>query len=205
MFPEITLIIKQTTALIAIVDPLIALPLYLAFKQNKKIDESKIAKNVSLTVFVVLVLSIFLGQSILDFFGISLVSFKICGGLLLLIMGIDMMQGRDQKKLDETLDNEIDLIAYVPLGIPLLAGPGAISNIIIASSVNPGWINQVLLIIPVGIVSLLIWSLFTYADVVSKKVGVIGAKVITRIMGLILGAMAIEIITKAILEIIALS
>ena len=99
MFPELTLIIKQTTALIAIVDPLIALPLYLAFKQNKKVDESKIAKNVSLTVFIVLVLSIFLGQSILDFFGISLVSFKMCGGLLLLIMGIDMMQGRDQKKI----------------------------------------------------------------------------------------------------------
>ena len=60
MFPELTLIIKQTTALIAIVDPLIALPLYLAFKQNKKVDESKIAKNISLTVFIVLVLSLFL-------------------------------------------------------------------------------------------------------------------------------------------------
>ena len=145
MFPELTLIIKQTTALIAIVDPLIALPLYLAFKQNKKVDESKIAKNVSLTVFFVLVLSIFLGQSILDFFGISLVSFKICGGLLLLIMGIDMMQGRDQKKLEDTIDNEVNLIAYVPLGIPLLAGPGAISNVIIASSSNPGLLNQTLL------------------------------------------------------------
>ena len=201
MFPELTLIIKQTTALIAIVDPLIALPLYLAFKQNKKVDESKIAKNVSLTVFFVLVLSIFLGQSILDFFGISLVSFKICGGLLLLIMGIDMMQGRDQKKLEDTIDNEVDLIAYVPLGIPLLAGPGAISNVIIASSSNPELLNQTLLVIPVAIVSFLIWSLFNYADVVSKKIGPIGAKVITRIMGLILGALAIEIITKAILEI----
>ena len=201
MFPELTLIIKQTTALIAIVDPLIALPLYLAFKQNKKVDESKIAKNVSLTVFFVLVLSIFLGQSILDFFGISLVSFKICGGLLLLIMGIDMMQGRDQKKLEDTIDNEVDLIAYVPLGIPLLAGPGAISNVIIASSSNSGLLNQTLLVIPVAIVSFLIWSLFNYADVVSKKIGPVGAKVITRIMGLILGALAIEIITKAILEI----
>lgn len=201
MFPELTLIIKQTTALIAIVDPLIALPLYLAFKQNKKVDESKIAKNISLTVFIVLVLSIFLGQSILDFFGISLVSFKMCGGLLLLIMGIDMMQGRDQKKLDEVIDNEVDLIAYVPLGIPLLAGPGAISNIIIASSSNPGLLNQTLLMIPVAIVSFLIWSLFNYADVVSKKIGPIGAKVVTRIMGLILGSLAIEIITKAILEI----
>jgi len=201
MFPELTLIIKQTTALIAIVDPLIALPLYLAFKQNKKVDESKIAKNVSLTVFFVLVLSVFLGQSILDFFGISLVSFKICGGLLLLIMGIDMMQGRDQKKLEDTIDNEVDLIAYVPLGIPLLAGPGAISNVIIASSSNPGLLNQTLLVIPVAIVSFLIWSLFNYADVVSKKIGPVVAKVITRIMGLILGALAIEIITKAILEI----
>ena len=201
MFPELTLIIKQTTALIAIVDPLIVLPLYLAFKQNKKVDESKIAKNISLTVFIVLVLSIFLGQSILDFFGISLVSFKLCGGLLLLIMGIDMMQGRDQKKLEEVIDNEVDLIAYVPLGIPLLAGPGAISNIIIASSSNPGLLNQTLLMIPVAIVSFLIWSLFNYADVVSKKIGQIGAKVVTRIMGLILGSLAIEIITKAILEI----
>ena len=201
MFPELTLIIKQTTALIAIVDPLIALPLYLAFKQNKKVDESKIAKNISLTVFIVLVLSIFLGQSILDFFGISLVSFKLCGGLLLLIMGIDMMQGRDQKKLEEVIDNEVDLIAYVHLGIPLLAGPGAISNIIIASSSNPGLLNQTLLMIPVAIVSFLIWSLFNYADVVSKKIGQIGAKVVTRIMGLILGSLAIEIITKAILEI----
>ena len=201
MFPELTLIIKQTTALIAIVDPLIALPLYLAFKQNKKVDESKIAKNISLTVFIVLVLSIFLGQSILDFFGISLVSFKLCGGLLLLIMGIDMMQGRDQKKLEEVIDNEVDLITYVPLGIPLLAGPGAISNIIIASSSNPGLLNQTLLMIPVAIVSFLIWSLFNYADVVSKKIGQIGAKVVTRIMGLILGSLAIEIITKAILEI----
>lgn len=60
---------------------------------------------------------------------------------------------------------------------------------------------QILLVTPVAIVSFLIWSLFNYADVVSKKIGPVGAKVITRIMGLILGALAIEIITKAILEI----
>ena len=88
---ELTLVIKQTLALIAIVDPLIALPLYLSFKANKKMDETKIAKTVAFTVFVALTSAIFFGEQLLVFFGVSLESFKICGGLLLLILAIDMM------------------------------------------------------------------------------------------------------------------
>ena len=197
--PELTLIIKQTLALIAIVDPLIALPLYLSFKANKKLDETKIAKTVAFTVFVALTSAIFFGEQLLVFFGVSLESFKICGGLLLLILAIDMMQGRDQKSLEDNIGSQSHMIAYVPLSIPLLAGPGAIGNMIIAASLTTSFASKVLLVIPVLIVSIIIWSLFNFADVVSRVIGDIGAKIITRLMGLILGSLAIEIIVKGIM------
>jgi len=197
--PEFTLVIKQTLALIAIVDPLIALPLYLSFKANKKLDENKIAKTVALTVFIALTTAIFFGEQFLVFFGVSLESFKICGGLLLLILAIDMMQGRDQKSLEDNIGNQSHMIAYVPLSIPLLAGPGAIGNMIIASSLAVSFTSKLLLIIPVLIVSIIIWSLFNFADVVSRLIGDIGAKIITRLMGLILGSLAIEILARGIM------
>ena len=197
--PEFTLVIKQTLALIAIVDPLIALPLYLSFKANKKMDETKIAKTVAFTVFVALTSAIFFGEQLLVFFGVSLESFKICGGLLLLILAIDMMQGRDQKSLEDNIGSQSHMIAYVTLSIPLLAGPGAIGNMIIAASLTTSFASKVLLVIPVLIVSIIIWSLFNFADVVSRVIGDIGAKIITRLMGLILGSLAIEIIVKGIM------
>ena len=91
------------------------------------------------------------------------------------------------------------MIAYVPLSIPLLAGPGAIGNMIIAASLTTSFASKVLLVIPVLIVSIIIWSLFNFADVVSRVIGDIGAKIITRLMGLILGSLAIEIIVKGIM------
>ena len=196
---ELTLVIKQTLALIAIVDPLIALPLYLSFKANKKMDETKIAKTVAFTVFVALTSAIFFGEQLLVFFGVSLESFKICGGLLLLILAIDMMQGRDQKSLEDNIGSQSHMIAYVPLSITLLAGPGAIGNMIIAASLTTSFASKVLLVIPVLIVSIIIWSLFNFADVVSRVIGDIGAKIITRLMGLILGSLAKEIIVKGIM------
>jgi len=199
--PEFTLVIKQTLALIAIVDPLVALPLYLSFKAHKKIDEKKIAQTVAFTVFLALTSAIFFGEQLLVFFGVSLDSFKICGGLLLLILAIDMMLGRDQKTLEDRMDNQSQMIAYVPLSIPLLAGPGAIGNMIIASSLTTSFSSKLLLIIPVLIVSIIIWTLFSFADVVSRIIGDIGAKIITRLMGLILGSLAIEIIAKGIITI----
>ncbi len=202
---EWTFIIKTTIALIAIVDPIGCLPLFLSLTgQHKKINKKNVVKMTAITVFIILVTSLFLGDKILNMFGISMPSFQICGGILLLIMAISMMLGRHQIiESGQNGKSDKELIAFVPLSIPLLAGPGAMSNMIIAAHQAPNFINQSFLILPCLAVSLLIWLTLSFAENISKVIGAIGTKIITRVMGLLLGSMAIEFITRGVLDIIA--
>ena len=202
---EWTFIIKTTIALIAIVDPIGCLPLFLSLtSQHKKINKKNVVKMTAITVFIILVTSLFLGDKILNMFGITMPSFQICGGILLLIMAISMMLGKHQI-IESGQDGKSDkeLIAFVPLSIPLLAGPGAMSNMIIAAHQAPNFINQSFLVLPCLAVSLLIWLTLSFAENISKVIGAIGTKIITRVMGLLLGSMAIEFITRGVLDIIA--
>ncbi len=202
---EWTFIIKTTIALIAIVDPIGCLPLFLSLTgQHKKINKKNVVKMTAITVFIILVTSLFLGDKILNMFGISMPSFQICGGILLLIMAISMMLGKHQViESGQNGKSDKDLIAFVPLSIPLLAGPGAMSNMIIAAHQAANLINQSFLILPCLAVSLLIWLTLSFAENISRVIGAIGTKIITRVMGLLLGSMAIEFITRGILDIIA--
>ena len=202
---EWTFIIKTTIAIIAIVDPIGCLPLFLSLTgQHKKINKKNVVKMTAITVFIILVTSLFLGDKILNMFGISMPSFQICGGILLLLMAISMMLGKHQIiESGQNAKSDKELIAFVPLSIPLLAGPGAMSNMIIAAHQAPNFINQSFLILPCLAVSLLIWLTLSFAENISKVIGPIGAKIITRVMGLLLGSMAIEFITRGVLDIIA--
>ncbi|MEK0412218.1 MAG: hypothetical protein RJA03_731 [Pseudomonadota bacterium] len=202
---EWTFIIKTTIALIAIVDPIGCLPLFLSLTgQHKKINKKNVVKMTAITVFIILVTSLFLGDKILNMFGISMPSFQICGGILLLIMAISMMLGKHQIiESGQNGKSDKELIAFVPLSIPLLAGPGAMSNMIIAAHQAPNFINQSFLVLPCLAVSLLIWLTLSFAENISKVIGAIGTKIITRVMGLLLGSMAIEFITRGVLDIIA--
>ena len=202
---EWTFIIKTTIAIIAIVDPIGCLPLFLSLTgQHKKINKKNVVKMTAITVFIILVTSLFLGDKILNMFGISMPSFQICGGILLLIMAISMMLGKHQViESGQNGKSDKELIAFVPLSIPLLAGPGAMSNMIIAAHQAPNFINQSFLVLPCLAVSLLIWLTLSFAENISKVIGAIGTKIITRVMGLLLGSMAIEFITRGVLDIIA--
>jgi multiple antibiotic resistance protein len=202
---EWTFIIKTTIALIAIVDPIGCLPLFLSLTgQYKKINKKNVVKMTAITVFIILVTSLFLGDKILNMFGITMPSFQICGGILLLIMAISMMLGKHQIiESGQNGKSDKELIAFVPLSIPLLAGPGAMSNMIIAAHQAPNLINQSFLVLPCIAVSLLIWLTLSFAENISKVIGAIGTKIITRVMGLLLGSMAIEFITRGILDNIA--
>ena len=202
---EWTFIIKTTIALIAIVDPIGCLPLFLSLTgQHKKINKKNVVKMTAITVFIILVTSLFLGDKILNMFGITMPSFQICGGILLLIMAISMMLGKHQIiESGQNGESDKELIAFVPLSIPLLAGPGAMSNMIIAAHQAPNFINQSFLVLPCIAVSLLIWLTLSFAENISKMIGAIGTKIITRVMGLLLGSMAIEFITRGVLDIIA--
>ena len=131
-------ILKLTIALLAIVDPIASIPVFLSATDGESnAQRARIARVVAITVFCVLGAAALIGTEILHFFGISIPSFLIGGGIVLMMMAFSMLQAKESR-IRQTPDEaeeaaERHAVAVVPLGIPLLAGPGAISTMIIAA------------------------------------------------------------------------
>lgn len=203
----LTASLKFAVSLLAIADPLAAIPIFLAtLQKNPKMNIRKLVTVVVNATCITLIISLFLGQSILNFFGISIASFTIAGGFLLFGMAFSMMQAHssDAKITDDEIHGmktEKD-VGVIPLAIPLLSGPGAISVSIIQSKKfeSPGyWVGGVLAILFIGIV---IRFSFLYAKPIGEKIGQTGLNVMTRIMGLILLAISIEMVASGIKELL---
>ncbi|MEX0960393.1 MAG: MarC family protein [Burkholderiales bacterium] len=194
-------IVKLTVALLAIVDPLAAIPIFLAATAGLETTRRRrIARVVSITVFCVLAASALVGTAILDLFGISIPSFLIGGGILFLLLAISMLQAKESRirqtpdEAEEALEKEA--IAIVPLAIPLLAGPGAITSMIIATHDSPGALYDLVLLAPAAIVALAVWGALVSAEKILATLGRTGMNIITRIMGLIIAAIAVEFIYR---------
>jgi len=195
---------KTGLALFAIVNPIGSVPIFItATSGSTKAERTRIVRMVVLTVFLVLTFSIFLGDRLLDFFGISIPSFQTGGGILLLLMAISMMHAKQSgiRQTDEEAQAaaEREAIAIVPLSIPLLAGPGAISSMIIAAQQSMGFWGHVQLLAPVTVVALLVWGILLLSGSIARHLGTIGINIFTRLMGLILAAMAVEFIAHGLL------
>ncbi len=192
-------LIKITIALFAIVNPIGSLPIFISATEGwKKPHRTKTARTVAFTVFIVLMTAALIGDGILEFFGISIPSFQVGGGILLMLIAISMMHGKQsgtrQTPEEAQTMAERQVIAIVPLSIPLLAGPGAISSMILSAQQHPTFWGHLSLAIPAFIVSIIIWLVLQLADVITKQLGTIGINIVTRLMGLILAAMAVEFI-----------
>ncbi len=194
---------KTGIALFAIVNPIGTVPIFVSSTDGWSMqDRARTAKTAALTVFLVLVSSAFFGDRILEFFSISIPSFQVGGGILLMLIAISMMHGKQSgtqqtpEEAQEVADRQV--IAIVPLSIPLLAGPGAISNMIIAAQQRSSFWGHLSLAIPVAAVCLLIWIILRLAGNIAHKLGTIGINIVTRLMGLILAAMAVEFIARGI-------
>lgn len=193
------MLFKVTIALFAIVNPIGSVPIFMSATDSwSQADRKRTARTVAITVFIVLAVSAFLGDGILNFFGISIPSFQVGGGILLMLIAISMMHGkqshtRQTPEEAQTLD-EREVTAIVPLSIPLLAGPGAISHMIITAQQNSSFAGHLSLIIPIFCIAIIIWVVLRLAVRISHKLGTIGINIVTRLMGLILAAMAVEFI-----------
>lgn len=196
---DFTYLLKITIALLAIVNPIGCLPIFISATDGwSKPDRTKTAHTVAITVFIVLCASAFIGEGILNFFGISIPSFQVGGGILIMLISISMMHGKQGGTRQTTEEAqsmaEREVIAIVPLSIPLLAGPGAISSMIISAQQQPTVLGHISLIIPVLLISTVIWLVLKLSDSITQRLGTIGINIITRLMGLILAAMAVEFI-----------
>jgi len=202
---EWTDLIKLTVALLAIVDPFASIPVFLGITTGyTQAERRRVTQMVAITVFCVLAVAALIGTQILRFFGISIPSFLIAGGILLLLMAISMLQAREtgiRQTPDEAAEAaERDAVAVVPLGIPLLAGPGAISTMIIATHESPGLGHHLLLLIPAGLIAITVWATFATATHISERLGKTGMNIITRVMGLIIAAIGVEYIYRGLIE-----
>jgi multiple antibiotic resistance protein len=194
---------KIGLALFAIVNPIGSVPIFISATQGWPAeDRERTARVAAVTVFLVLASSVFFGDRILDFFGISIPSFQVGGGILLMLIAISMLQGRishvrqTPEEAQEVADREV--IAVVPLSIPLLAGPGAISSMIIAAQQTGTFWGHVSLVLPVTVICLLVWTTLRLSVNIAHRLGTIGINIVTRLMGLVLSAMAVEFIAHGI-------
>lgn len=191
---------KPLITLLAIVNPLAIVPFFIHYTLDLNAAEKRrIIWISSLTVFIVIASSALFGLEVLGFFGISLAGFQVGGSLLLLTSALSMLNAQPAEA--KTTRNEVSAaqeragIAVVPLAIPLLAGPATISTVMLFADQQNMW--QRLVLVGFGfIIAGLVALSFFFSRHIERLLGKTGINVMTRLMGLVLAALAIEVMAK---------
>lgn len=200
-------LLKPLIALLAIVNPIGVVPFFihftLAFTREQRRQTIRVS---SFSVFVVIAVSALAGLKVIEFFGISLASFQVGGGCLLLISSLAMLNAQPaESKPGDVSDGQEKLaagasIAVVPLAIPLLTGPATISTVVIyAEKTRHLWELAVLVAYGV-VIGLVTYTVFSASSRIAKVLGRTGINVMTRLMGLILAAMAVELLADGLVK-----
>ncbi|MFO7189182.1 MAG: MarC family protein [Pseudomonadota bacterium] len=192
--------------LTAVVDPFLAIPFFLVFTRGYSAEQRvRLARIVAVTVFIVLALAAFFGEAILELIGASLPAFRVGGGLVLLLMALAMLNaqpGRVRQTDDEMSEAESGVVSgVVPIAFPLLAGPGAISTSIIAVG-QGGFVHRLAIVFCIGLVCLVSWGALAHAHAIAARVSRTALNVATRILGLLLAAMAVQIMAEGLKELL---
>ncbi|MEO8031364.1 MAG: MarC family protein [Gemmatimonadota bacterium] len=192
------------TSVLFIVDPIAALPTFLVITQDQTPDERKrtalracIAMAILLTVFGLA------GNLIFHAFGITLPAFRIAGGFILWLVAIDMLKAQrstqgSREELQEGVEKED--VALTPLAIPVLAGPGAISTVMVLAGQSASLAHSTVLYGAIALTAFLSYVCLRLGDRLVKYLGRSGIGVVTRVMGLLLAAVATQFIVTGVLE-----
>ncbi|QYJ84573.1 YchE family NAAT transporter [Shewanella mesophila] len=196
---DLTIYVKFFLGLVAIINPVGLLPVFVSLTSHQtELERNQTAKNANLAVVIILLVTIVAGQHILNMFSISLSAFRIAGGALIAIIAMSMLQGKlGEVKRNQEEDREasgMESVAVVPLALPLMAGPGAISSVIVSAAQHKTLTDLIGMSITVIIFGLTSFALFRMAPVIFKLLGKTGINVITRLMGLLMLSIGIEVI-----------
>jgi len=200
-------LLHSLIGLIVIVNPLLAIPAFTSLTQGDDPARRRVtAHRTALTVATVLSLAALGGESVLHFFSIDIPAFQVGGGILILLMAIAMLHARmsGARHTDEEADEaqEKAQVGVVPLGIPLLAGPGAISTVILYAHDRSGWLSTGLLVAEIWLVAGLVWLSLALGERLARVLGRTGINVASRIMGLLLAAIAVQFITQGLQQLL---
>jgi len=193
-------LMKPLIALLAIVNPIGVVPFFIHFTQNlSHAQRARTMKVSAFSAFVVISVSALAGLRVIEFFGISIASFQVGGGLLLLISSLQMLNAQpaeskptDMREGDAKLDAGAS-IAVVPLTIPLLTGPATISTMVIYAQRTRHWWELAVLVGYGMVVGVAAYLAFMASGRIARLLGHTGINIMTRLMGLILAALAVEI------------
>ncbi len=186
MVLDIASIVQSALLLFIVIDPLGNLPIfYSVTKGIRKDRKNKTIQNAIITAFIVLTVFALAGIKILDYFKVSFNSFLIAGGVLLFYIGFQMVVGKIKQQFDKS-----ENFGVVPLGVPLIAGPGAITMIIIISQTQGTLAAFIAILIAVALMELVL----AYCEKIVKSIGTKSSETLTRIMGIILAVIAVQLI-----------
>lgn len=210
-FSDINLLsLQPLVALLALVNPIAIVPFFIHYTQglNPK-QRQKTVHIVCLTVLLVLVCCALLGLRILEVFGISLASFQVGGGILLMLSALSMLNAQHAEAKTHEADttdysDSQTSVAVVPLAIPLLAGPASMSAMVIFANRSENMMQTVQLLVYAVIVALAIYTSCTLSRRIAKAMGATGINIMTRLMGLVLTAMSVEVISEGLKKIFPL-
>jgi multiple antibiotic resistance protein len=198
-------LVKATVALFIIVDPLGNIPIFMSLTEKIDSVQRKKVFNVAVLVgFVLLLVFAFLGQEILNLFGLSIYSFEVAGGILLLIISIRILVTGSKESNTEPPES----IGAVPIAMPLLVGPGAITTTMFTLqqySTDGYLVGVVIAVLAVVIVLSITWVILRFMNGVYKILGKTGSLVISRVMALLIAALAIQYILSGLNNYLALN
>jgi multiple antibiotic resistance protein len=182
-----------------LVDPFAAIPAFLAMTvRHDAPDRKRMARRAAWTCFGVLSAFAFLGSMIFRMFGITLAAFEIAGGLILLLVGLEMLQARrsaTQEHMSDTLEGAAkEDIGITPLGVPMLAGPGAISTVTVLTGASPRWLHILVVFLAIIFTSYASYLVLAGADRIRQRLGETGIRIMMRMMGLLLTAIAVQFV-----------
>ena len=200
-------LLLSITSLIALINPIGIIPTYIGLLGDYDPQEHKnITYRAILCAFIVLMTFSIMGNLIFNFFGITMDAFRIVGGILFMRIGLDMVESKisrtkstpkEQKEAESK-----DEIAYSPLGVPLIAGPGAITSVMILSNQVNSINEKILFILSIVICMILTYIALIMGNTLSKKIGTTGIRIIQRLMGIILMVIAIQFIIEGLTPIV---
>ncbi|PXW99480.1 multiple antibiotic resistance protein [Sphaerotilus hippei] len=198
---------KPLVALLAIVNPIGVVPFFIHFTNTLSAEQRRRTIRVSsFTAFLVISISALAGLQVIQFFGISLASFQVGGGTLLLISALQMLNAQPAEARRDEVDEGAQRadtgasIAVVPLTIPLLTGPATISTMVIYADHTRHWWELGVLVGYGVVVGLATFVAFSAAGRIARLLGQTGINVMTRLMGLILAALAVEIMAEGLIK-----
>lgn len=194
-------------ALFVLLDPVGAVPIFVTLTVNHTPEERKrTIDRAATTAFIVLMIALLAGDPLLHILGISIASFTVGGGIILMMMAIAMLHGRPSRV--HCAGEEVDeaarkmAVAVVPLGVPVAAGPGAISAALIYGERAKNWADDAIILGIIGVVVISLWIALRLAGPTKRILGTTGINVVTRLLGLILMAVAVEFIAKGLTELL---